>query len=316
MISAGPHPTTIGPAMEWAPGAIAAPLASTPGRRGAKSVPGRLEALRVFGTTRVAPAAVLVVGLTLRLGAVGFGHEWLTFQPDKHANIPIALGLSWDQLNPHAFYYPDLFWYLLFALNWEVYWVGRELGLVADWTQYRSLFDNYPVPFFLLGRMLSVAVGTATIGLVYGLGRRLYSPADGLVAAAFLAAGRPGGAGLAVDLQPQGAVSRRGPGLVVPPNRVPPVWRGCGPPRPGSGEPRLGARAARGGRHPLGELRGAVLPRDGLAPRGVCPLHDPARARSLPVRRHRAGRAGPAHPAAGGWVGCRSRWERWPWSSP
>jgi 4-amino-4-deoxy-L-arabinose transferase-like glycosyltransferase len=143
--------------------------------------------MRPLCTTRVALGAIVLVGLALRLGTVGFGHDWLTFQPDEDANIPIALRLSWGHLNPHVFYYPDLTWYLLFTVNWLVYWFGKQLGLVADWTQFRSLFESQPVPFFLLGRTLSVAVGTATIGLVYALGRRLYSPAHGLVAAAFLA---------------------------------------------------------------------------------------------------------------------------------
>jgi hypothetical protein len=140
-------------------------------------------------TTRIAVTVIVVAGVALRLSAVGFGHHALTFQPDEDSNIPIALSLSWGNLNPHAFYYPDLSWYLLFLLNRLVDWMLRQVGIARDWgpAQYRALFDLYPIPFFLFGRTLSVAFGAATVALLYRLGRRLDSAALGMLAAGFLA---------------------------------------------------------------------------------------------------------------------------------
>ncbi len=130
---------------------------------------------------------ILLGGALLRLSAVGYGNHALTFQPDENFHIPLALGLSWTALNPHEFFYPAFLWYMLFALYQAVFGLGKLYGFLREWEDVRRLFEASPLPFFLLGRTLSVAFGTATLGLVYLLGRRLFSPAHGLLAAAFLA---------------------------------------------------------------------------------------------------------------------------------
>jgi 4-amino-4-deoxy-L-arabinose transferase-like glycosyltransferase len=80
-----------------------------------------------------------------------------------------------------------LLWYLLFAFDRVAFWVAGQFHLVSgDWEQ-SNLFATNQIAFFLLGRTLSVAFGTATLGVCYLLGRRLFSPAHGLLAAAFLA---------------------------------------------------------------------------------------------------------------------------------
>jgi hypothetical protein len=150
---------------------------------------------------RAALLLVLIAAATLRLRAVGFGHDrvlfvteghpvyipHLSFQIDEDHNVGIPLGLSWGDLNPHGFYLPSLLWYLLFALDQAVYLIGRALGFLSQWSDLRALFDANPTPFFLLGRTLNVAIGTATVGGLYLLTRRLCSAGGGLLAAAFLA---------------------------------------------------------------------------------------------------------------------------------
>lgn len=164
----------------------ASPAASFSARR----FPGALlaDSARTRASTRAALGLILIATFALRLSAVGFGNRALTFQPDEDSNVPIALGLSWLHLNPHAFYYPDLVWYLLFGINRGVFWLLRQFGVVGGWAQYRSLFDQDPLPFFLIGRALSVVFGTAAVALLYLLGRRLRSRAHGLLAAGLLAA--------------------------------------------------------------------------------------------------------------------------------
>jgi 4-amino-4-deoxy-L-arabinose transferase-like glycosyltransferase len=144
---------------------------------------------RAVWTTREAISLVVLGGLILRLDLVGFGNHSLTFQPDEEANLLHALSLSWHDLNPHAFYYPGLFWYLLFALYQVVFWLGKEFAVFTSWSDLKRLFTgDGALLLFLLGRTLSVALGTATVALVYRLGSRLFSPAHGLMAAGFLAA--------------------------------------------------------------------------------------------------------------------------------
>jgi Dolichyl-phosphate-mannose-protein mannosyltransferase len=128
------------------------------------------------------------------LSTVGFGKESLTFQVDEDRNISLPLHLSltnWKPRHPDyaVFYdYPALLWDMLFALDQFLFRVGKQYGLVGDWAAFGQLFETAPIPFFLLGRTLSAAFGTATLGILYLLGRRLFSPTHGLLAATFLAA--------------------------------------------------------------------------------------------------------------------------------
>ncbi|PYM54371.1 MAG: hypothetical protein DMD79_24685 [Candidatus Rokuibacteriota bacterium] len=136
---------------------------------------------------------ILLGAATLRLHAVGYGSDALTIQIDEDRNISVPLHLSLPDLRPQApgyasvYDYPALPWYTLFVLDRLVSWVGGGFGLVPDWDAFRGQFASHPIPFFLLGRTLSVAFGTATVALLYVLGRTLFSPAHGLLAAGFLA---------------------------------------------------------------------------------------------------------------------------------
>jgi Dolichyl-phosphate-mannose-protein mannosyltransferase len=139
----------------------------------------------------------------LRVWAAGFGQDPvpfqvspgqkvlvtpLSFQIDEDHNTTIATRLQWRDLNPHAFYLPSLLWYLYFAVDQLVFRLGRAFGFLKAWADVRRLVEGPdPAPFFLLGRSVNALLGTATVGLVYRLGGRLWSPAHGLLAAAFLA---------------------------------------------------------------------------------------------------------------------------------
>jgi 4-amino-4-deoxy-L-arabinose transferase-like glycosyltransferase len=125
--------------------------------------------------------------------AVGYGTDALTIQIDEERNIAVPLNLSFSDLRPRApgyvniYDYPALPWYTLFGLDRLVAWVGGGFGLVPNWDAFRGQFASHPIPFFLLGRTQSVVFGTATVALLYRLGRALFSPAHGLLAAGLLA---------------------------------------------------------------------------------------------------------------------------------
>ena len=151
-------------------------------RPGAFPVPATAERTR-----RAALVLILVGAACLRVGAVGLGNSALTFQIDEDHNVLIPLTLSWADLNPHVFYLPSVLWYLFFGLYRLVYWVGKTYGFVTAWGDLRGVFEHTnPLPFFLLARSLTAVLGTATVGVVYLVGRRLFSPAHGLLAAGFL----------------------------------------------------------------------------------------------------------------------------------
>ncbi len=151
--------------------------------REAAGVTGRSDRAR-----RAALVLILLVAAAIRLRAVGLGNASLTFQIDEEHNVLIPLTLSWRDLNPHAFYLPSLLWYMLFAVDHLVFAIGKAYGLLREWGDLQPLFEgSHPLPFFFVARTLSAVLGTATVGIVYLLGRRLYTPAHGLLAAGFLA---------------------------------------------------------------------------------------------------------------------------------
>ena len=136
---------------------------------------------------------VLLGGAGLRLWAVGYGHHFLSIQIDEDRNVSLPLYLAKSRLEPlHPQYYvqydyPALLWYLIFAVDSVVLWAGRAFHVLGGWGDLRNSSQTDPVPLFLLGRTLGVAFGTTTLALLYMVGRTLFSPAHGLLAAAFLA---------------------------------------------------------------------------------------------------------------------------------
>src|SRR5262249_32618274 len=108
-----------------------------------------------------------------------------SFQPDEDWNVQHGLMIGGGDLNPHAFFYPALWWELLAVADRLVFTVGHALGLLGRWSEFSRLIAPPPLPFFLR-RLLSATVGMAPVAMVSLLGRRLWSPVHGLVAAAFL----------------------------------------------------------------------------------------------------------------------------------
>ena len=99
--------------------------------------------------------------------------------------IPKAFQAARGHLNPQFFYYPSLYFYLtgaLYLLAAPVWWLLGNGNFLAQ-----TSFVVDAGPYFLLGRLLSVATGTATVYLVYRLGRDAFGRPPGLLAALFLA---------------------------------------------------------------------------------------------------------------------------------
>jgi 4-amino-4-deoxy-L-arabinose transferase-like glycosyltransferase len=137
------------------------------------------------GVTGVLLLAVLALALVLRLDGIGWGLPYSFVNADESTVVPKAFNVARGHLNPQFFFYPSLYFYLLgglYVLATPLLWLlqhGNPLSMgsyVVD-----------PGPYFLLGRLLSAAFGTASVYLAYRLGRAAYGRAAGLVAALFLA---------------------------------------------------------------------------------------------------------------------------------
>ncbi len=123
-----------------------------------------------------------------RFWGLGFGLPHTLARPDELAVISLAVDHVRGRWAPDFFDYPRVFIYLLTA----VYGVYYAIGVAAGWFHSTAQFAvdfgaNHWEPFYLMGRAVSAAFGTASVGVLYALGRRLFDRPVALVAAAFLA---------------------------------------------------------------------------------------------------------------------------------
>ena len=132
------------------------------------------------------PALILISGVTLgalalRVFGISDNLPYVN-HPDEPAVADRALHiLQTGDYNPHYFVYPNLYTYLVAALD-----LVRFFVLVSNGTLER-LDQIVPTDFYLWDRLLTAALGTLTVPLVYLAGRRLYGSTVGLVAAVFMA---------------------------------------------------------------------------------------------------------------------------------
>jgi 4-amino-4-deoxy-L-arabinose transferase-like glycosyltransferase len=140
---------------------------------------------RRVGLAGVLLIALLVLALALRLKGVAYGLPYSFVNSDESMVVPKAFHAAQGHLNPHFFFYPSLYFYLagaLYVLAAPAWWLLGHGNLLSQ-----TSFVVDPGPYFLLGRLLSVAMGTASVYLVYRLGLGGFGRAAGLLAALFLA---------------------------------------------------------------------------------------------------------------------------------
>jgi len=137
------------------------------------------------GWTGALLITVLVLALGLRLKGVDWGLPYSFVNADESVVVPKAFSVARGGLNPQFFYYPSLFFYLVggvYLLAAPVLWALHHANPLA-----MGSFVVDPGPYFLLARLVSVAAGTASVYLLYRIGREAFGRPAGLVAALFLA---------------------------------------------------------------------------------------------------------------------------------
>ena len=146
------------------PGSAGRPLWSAPAA-------GRLAAASLL--------AILVAAAGLRIAGLGFGLP-AVYNPDEVPIVSRALAFAKGDLNPHNFLYPSFYFYLLFGWVGMYFVLARAAGTVASIQAFQAQFFTDPTSIYLAARTLGVACGTATVGCVYLLGRRMFGRAAGL----------------------------------------------------------------------------------------------------------------------------------------
>ena len=120
----------------------------------------------------------MAAGLALRAWSVSYGLPDL-YHPDEPRIVERAVRFHQGDLNPRFFNWPSLYMYVMAGAY------GIVFGASADGVA--GAFGRDPSAFYLVGRLLTVVFGTATLALVYLTGRVAYGRLVGLVAAGLLA---------------------------------------------------------------------------------------------------------------------------------
>lgn len=121
-------------------------------------------------------AGILISALGLRLAGVDSGLP-LIFNLDEATVVEHSLALNWNDLNPHAFMYGSFPFYVL------------KLAMGID-RFFASIIRGNPLTlpdYYLLSRLVSVALGTANVYLAFLLGKMLGNDLVGLLSAAIFA---------------------------------------------------------------------------------------------------------------------------------
>jgi 4-amino-4-deoxy-L-arabinose transferase-like glycosyltransferase len=137
---------------------------------------------------------VIIIGGLLRVWGIGYDLPFI-YHPDEPVYIELSQRIfKTGDLNPHFFNYPSLFFYINALAYVPYYLVGYLLGQFASPTNILSPtvlamgVVKSPMPTtVLLGRLVTVAFGVASIILMYLAGQSLYGRAVGLLSAAMLA---------------------------------------------------------------------------------------------------------------------------------
>ncbi|HEV2238931.1 MAG TPA: glycosyltransferase family 39 protein, partial [Ktedonobacterales bacterium] len=166
-----------------------------PARRAAE-LAQRAQSVRAATATQVsrlardrwllAVLAISVVALVLRLVGDGFGlpahYLW-----DEPTIVNRAVRMGNGDLNPHFFYYPGLTFYLTFLAEAALFVVGHLRHAYPSTSAYATAFFTNSTAFYLVGRVLAAFIGAGTCIVTYLVGKRFFTPAVGIIAAAVVA---------------------------------------------------------------------------------------------------------------------------------
>lgn len=136
---------------------------------------------------RLALPAVLLLAAALRLW--GAWHDLpFSYYGDELHFMKRAMALGTGDLNPHWFHKPAFLMYIL-AFAYGLYFAaGMALGRFESTAEFGAHFLTDSMPFLLIGRLVVVAFGVATVYVVYRIARKVYDDPRAGIAAALAAA--------------------------------------------------------------------------------------------------------------------------------
>lgn len=92
--------------------------------------------------------------------------------PDEPRVILHAVAMGTGDFNPHFFFYPTLWLYIVFAAQAITAAGGLAFGWIRGKDHLAALVFTDPTMYFLVGRLLTAALGAASVLLAWRIGRR------------------------------------------------------------------------------------------------------------------------------------------------
>ena len=89
-------------------------------------------------------------------------------------------------LNPRFWHVPSLYTYLVAAVWWVYFILGKLVGTFPDAAAFIRAYQNDPTVHLILGRLVTAALSLGTIALTYRVGKKMYDWRVGAAAALFL----------------------------------------------------------------------------------------------------------------------------------
>lgn len=143
--------------------------------------------------TSVLIGLILLLALLIRVWSIGFGLPYL-YHPDEPNKIAIAQNMfKTGDLNPHYFYKPTLFIYLNALAYIPYYSLGKLLGAFNSPTDILPPVmltmgvGVAPIPTaVLMGRLLTTIFATASVFMIFVIGRQISDKASVGLLSAFI----------------------------------------------------------------------------------------------------------------------------------
>ncbi|MCH7679913.1 glycosyltransferase family 39 protein [candidate division KSB1 bacterium] len=131
--------------------------------------------------------AILGLAFALRFVGIWYGLPSL-YNSDEPTIVSQALSFGTRKsLEPTFLQYPTLYFYFLFFIYGIYFGIGFVLGIFNSILDFGASFFLDPGGLFLVGRFLSVVLGTFSVWVIFRLGQRFFSKNVALISSLILA---------------------------------------------------------------------------------------------------------------------------------
>ncbi|MDD5687984.1 MAG: glycosyltransferase family 39 protein [Elusimicrobia bacterium] len=130
---------------------------------------------------------LLLAASIVRVWGINFAFPLRYGHIDESVIIFYTMRFFTGDFNPNPFFdYPTLYLYLLSFCYYLYFIIGFIFGKFNSIASFIAFYDSNPVPFILIGRILTTIFSIATIYLTYLFAKKLFDKRAGLLAALFL----------------------------------------------------------------------------------------------------------------------------------